>query len=142
MQRKSSNINPFPLPFGLMQSVMLPGSKTVPSPIHSTPKLPHTRLTSIRSHPSLHSNSLAVMLSLIYKDQTKLSLVNVQLTAYTLALLRKREHICSTAMSRGSCLNHRMSNLRRWKVENKSQLTWIARMRLLMMEVVIQGGPD
>src|SRR5260370_38265662 len=77
------------------QSVVLPGSKTIPSPIHSTPKLPCTRLTSIRSHPLLHSNFLAVMLLLIYKDQTKLSLVNMQLAAYTLALLSKREHIRS-----------------------------------------------
>src|SRR5260370_9283856 len=111
---------------------MLPGSKTVPSPIHSTPKLPHTRLTSIRSHPSLHSDSLAVMLSLIYKDQTKLSLVNMQLTAYMLALLRKREHICSIAVSRGSFLNQGMLSLKTSRVENESPLT-----QLVMMKRVV-----
>src|SRR5260370_25675953 len=105
MLERSSRPNPFPLPFGLKPFVMQPGSKTAPSPAPSIPKQPHTKSILVGNHLSLHSDSLAVMLLLIYKDQTKLSLVNVQLTEYTLALLRKREHICSIAVSGGSFLN-------------------------------------
>src|SRR5260370_32889955 len=111
---------------------MQPGSKPTPSPAPSIPKQPHTKSTLVGNCPSLHSNSLAAMLSLIYKDQTKLSLVNMQLTAYMLALLRKREHICSVAMSRGSFLNQGMLSLKTSRVENESPLT-----QLVMMKRVV-----
>src|SRR5260370_39599972 len=105
MQRKFFRSNLSPLPFGPKPFTMQPGSKTPPSPAPSNPKQPHTKSILVGNCPSLHSDSLAVMLSLIYKDQTKLSLVNMQLAVYTSALLRKREHICSIAMSRGSYSN-------------------------------------
>src|SRR5260370_33942863 len=98
MLERSSRPNPFLFLFGLRPSVMWPGSKTAPSPTPLIPKQPHTKSTLVGNCPLLHSDSLAVMLSLIYKDHTKLSLVNMQLTAYTSALLRKREHICSIAI--------------------------------------------
>src|SRR5260370_26684882 len=123
---------------------MLPGSKTAPSPTPSNPKQPHTKSASVGNHPSLHSNSLAVMLLLTYKDPTKLSLVNMQLTAYMSALLRKREHICSIAMSIGSSSNHKTLSLRRLRIRNESPLTQIVMMRvsptLQVPEMLIQRG--
>src|SRR5260370_4983269 len=49
----------------------------------------------------------------------------------------KKKLTCSIAKSVGSCLNHRMLSLRKWRIGNESWLTLIARM---MRGVVIQGG--
>src|SRR5260370_20681283 len=120
MPRKFFNPNPFPTPYGLKPSVMQLGSKTIPSLTPFTPKSLHTKPTSVKLHPLplLCSISSAAKHLPIYKGLTKLSLVNVQLTAYMLALLKRKEHICSITMSVGNCLNPGMLNLKRLKDEN------------------------
>src|SRR5260370_11974181 len=105
MQRKFSNSNLSLLPYGPMLSVMPPGLGTTSSPTPFTPKSLHTKPTLVKLHPLPCSISLAAKHLPIYKGLTKLSLVNVQLTAYTSALLKRKELICSTAVSGGSCLN-------------------------------------
>src|SRR5260370_42400173 len=83
----------------------------------------HSKITLyqayLKLHPFPHSISSAAKLLPTYKGSTKPSLVNVQLTAYMLALLRKKRLTCSIAKSIGSCFNLRMLILRNWWVGNE-----------------------
>src|SRR5260370_25203582 len=144
MPRRFFKSNPSLHHFGPRQSVTLPGSKTVPSSAHSTPKLLHNKLTSARNPLSLHSIFLAVRLLPMFREQTSQNMVNMQLNAFTLGLPRRKEHICSIVMSIESSLSQGMLSLRRLRVENKSPLTQIVMMRgvvhLQVQHMVIQGG--
>src|SRR5258708_21568513 len=57
---------------------------------------------------------------------------------------RRREHICSIVRRRDSCLNHKMSSLRKLKVGSESWWTQIVMMEMFLTpqvpEMVIQRG--
>src|SRR5260370_36881488 len=122
MLERSSRPNPFLLPFGLRQSVMLPGSKN-----HTFTHSLHSKITPYQAYFG-KTPSLATLCLFGCKAFTHIQRVNQtkfgECAAHciNIGFAEEKRLTCSIAKSIGNCLNHMMLSLRKWRVGNKSQL--------------------